>query len=337
MPGLGASWGSVFINAALTFVAALGAFQVAALRNGLEGLAWLVGLQRKRLGYLLAGLLMATAFAGGMLSVPQDASLPPLLAVVALLAGGGLAWVASIVSAEARLSWNQRRRQPSPRLGKPVELGPLEATFYQPVVGQAPFPAVCLLPDPTAPDDDLTSLVQTLVKNEIAVLALDWQALDNPDRLTLQGMVAVSFSHLQRWPETDAERAGLVGVGLGGDLALRSAAMDSDVAAVLAIEPVLSNRRPGLGLEALHALSWFGAQRRARHWRHSALVGELDAPAAIPCVAPRPAAIVVGCAGESNVVGNLEVLRTGGVCSLVPAAHADTVELATEWLMEHLA
>jgi hypothetical protein len=337
MPDSNALWPPILINTVLTFVAALGVFQVIALRNSLEGLSWMVGAQRKRLGYLLAGLLMAIAFAGGILLLPQGLSPPALLSVAAVLVGSGLAWLASILGAEMRLSWDQRRRQPPQRLGKLVEVGPLEATLYQPVTGKGPFPAVCLLPDPTAPGDDLTPLIQALAKSEIAVLVLDWQALDNLDRLTLQGMVAVGFSHLQRWPEANAERAGLLGVGLGGDLALRSAAMDSDVAAVLAIEPVLSNRRPGLGLESLRGLSWFGAQRRARRWRQSALVGELDAPTAIPSIVPRLVAIVVGCAGEPNVVDNLEILRTAEGCSLVPAAHTEAVRYATEWLTEHLA
>jgi hypothetical protein len=183
----------------------------------------------------------------------------------------------------------------------------------------------------------VTGLVQALVESEIAVLALEGRLLNNPDRLTLQGLVAVGISHLTQWPEIDAGQIGLVGVGLGGDLALRSAAMDPGVAAALAIEPVLSVQRPRLGLESLRSLSWFEAQRRARRWRRSVLAKELDGLAAIPCIAPRPVAVIVGCSDGADRVENLEILREADGCPLVSAAHGEMWNRATEWLKEHLA
>jgi hypothetical protein len=212
----------------------------------------------------------------------------------------------------------------------------MQAFFSQPG-GNGPVPGICLLPDPTAPDDDLDSLVQALVKSGLAVLLLDWQSLGSADRLTLQGLVAVGISHLARWPEINAGRVGLLGVGVGGDLALRGAAMDPGVAAVLAIEPVLSARRPWQGLEALSDLSWFEARRRGQRWRRSELVNGLDALTAIPSVAPRPVAVIVGCEGESEVVEDLQILRDGGGCFLVPAARKGSVRRATAWFKEHLA
>lgn len=331
----GESWRLALVQVALTLAAVLGALQIAALRNGLEGLAWPVGLRRRRPGYLLAGLWLALALFGGMLLARADAALPPSFSLAAFLAGGGLALAVQIVGASLRLAWNHRHRQPPASHGNPVELGPVPATFYQPA-DRGPFPAICLLPDPIAPDDDLVALVQTLVDNGIAVLALDWRALRNPDRLTLQGLVAVGISRLTRWPETDAGRVGLVGVGLGGDLALRGAAADAGVAAVLALEPVLTNRRPGLGLSALRDLSWFEARRRARAWRRSTLVKELDALTAIRTIATRPVAIVTGLAGGAEDMDNLRILRTGERCPFVPAAHPEMVEHAAMWLKEHL-
>jgi fermentation-respiration switch protein FrsA (DUF1100 family) len=212
----------------------------------------------------------------------------------------------------------------------------VQAIFYQPT-GRGPFPALCLLPDPTAPGDNLTDLAQALVESNVAVLVLDWRSLNNPDRLTLQGLVAVGISHLTRWPETDAGRVGLAGVGLGGDLALRGAAADAGVAAVLALEPVLANRRPGLGLAALRDLSWFEARKRARAWRRSALVKELDALTAIRAVAKRPIAIVTGLAGDTQTIDNLDILCTEEGCPLVSAAHAEKVSCAVAWLKERLS
>ena len=329
-------WRPMLIQAALTFVAALGAFQVAALRNGLEGLAWPVGLRHKRFGYFLAGLLLVIALLGGVLLALLNVPLPPLLSVTVFLAGSGLALPLLVVGAALRLLWRKKQQQPPPPWGRPIQLGPLRATFYQPAGRRGPFPALCLLPDPTASGDNLSLLVQALVEGGIAVLALDLQSLDTTDRLTLQGLVSVGVSHLAQRPETDAERVGLVGIGLGGDLVLRGAAMDPGMAATLAIEPVLSSDRPGLGLETLRDLSWFEAQRRAHRWRHSALVKGLDAPTAIRRIISRPVAIVVGCASGPDTAGSLEILRVDGGCPLTPAAHTEALKRAAEWLMEHL-
>jgi hypothetical protein len=266
----------------------------------------------------------------------ENVTLPPLFTPALFLVGSGLALAVHLVGAALRLSWNQKRRRTTVSRGKPIALGPVQAIFYQPT-GRGPFPALCLLPDPTAPGDNLTHLAQALVESNIAVLVLDWRSLDNPDRLTLQGLVAVGISHLTRWPETDAGRVGLAGVGLGGDLALRGAAADAGVATVLALEPVLANRRPGLGLAALRDLSWFEAHKRARAWRRSTLVKELDALTAIRAIGKRPTAIVTGLAGDAQAIDNLEILRTEEGCPLVSAAHAEKVGCAVAWLKEHLS
>jgi hypothetical protein len=327
---------AVLVYAILAFLAALGGLEVSALRAGLEGLAWPLGLRYKQLGYFLGGLLIAMAFVGGLLAGLLVEPLAPLPSALVIFFAMDLALAAAIVGAAMRLRRNLQRPTPALRQGKQVDLGPMQAFFYQPE-GEGPVPGLCLLPDPTAPQDDLDALVQALVERGIAVLLLDWQALGSTDRLMLQGLVAVGISHLARWPEIDPGRVGLLGVGVGGDLALRSAAMDQGVAAVLAIEPVLSAQRPWQGLEALTALSWFEARRRVQHWRRSELVDGLDALTAIPSVAPRPAAVIVGCWGESEVVEDFQVLRDGGGCFLIPAARIGAVQHATDWFKEHLA
>jgi hypothetical protein len=327
---------SIFVHAALAFLAAFGVLEIVALRRGLGGLTWPVGAHHRRLGYFLAGLLVALAFFGELFAGLLVEPLAPLLSVVVIFIAMGLALVVLLVGATMRLHWSRQRGPTSLHGGRLVEVGPLQARFYQPR-GGVPSPGLCLLPDPTAPGDDLNVLVRALVESGIAVLVLDWLPLGSADRLTLQGLVAVGVSHLARWPEIDAARVGLIGVGLGGDLALRSAAMDQGVAAVLAIEPVLSLQRPWQGLEALSALSWFEARRRAHRWRHSPLVKELDALTAIPCIAPRPAAVVVGCVGESETVDGVEILRDGGGCSFIPATREEAVRRATSWFEEHLA
>jgi hypothetical protein len=326
---------AVFVYVTFVFFAALGALQIVALHRGLEGLAWPIGIRHKSLGYLLAGLLLVMTLVGALLIGLRFEPLSPLAFLLMISVAIAAAVVVAIVGATLRLRWKGRRRRLSPRGGKRVDLGPTQAFFYQPM-GNGSAPGLCLLPDPTAPDDDLHVLVQALVENGTAVLVLDWVSLGSSDRLTLQGLVAVGISHLARWPEIDATRVGLLGVGIGGDLALRSAAMDQGVSAVLAIEPVLSANRPWQGLDALMALSWFEARRRVHRWRHSALVKELDALTAISNIAPRPAAIVVGYCGMSEKMDGLEILRDEGGCFLVPTARTNAVARTTAWFKEHL-
>jgi hypothetical protein len=326
---------SISSYAALTFVAAVGILQICALRAGLDGLAWPIGLRYKYIGYFV-GTLLVGAFLGGMFLMPLIEPPSPLLVAASTIIVIMLALLLAILGAALRLGWKRRRQRFPPSMGKAVELGPLRAVLYQPD-GEGPHPGICLLPDPTTPYDDLSALVRSLVWGGIAVLLFDWRSVEEADRLTLQGLMAVGISYLARWPEIDEKRVGLVGVGLGGDLALRTAAMDPGVAAVLAIEPVLSPRRPWSGLETLSTLSWFEARRRTRRWKQSPLVGGLDALAAVPCIAPRQAAVIVGCAGESEVVDKADIIRTDVTCSLTPAAHTEAVELATKWFKEHLA
>lgn len=326
---------AVFVYVVLTFLAALGGLEIAALRAGLAGLAWPIGPRYRRLGYVLGGLLIAMTFIGGLLAGLLIEPLYPLLSVPVIFLAMGLSLVVAITGAALRLRRNPQCPASTLPQGKQVDLGPMQAFFYQPA-GDGPAPGLCLLPDPTALRDDLGALIQALVKDGIAVLLLDWQSLGDVDRLTLQGLVAVGISHLARWPEIDPGRVGLLGVGVGGDLALRSAAMDQGVAAVLAIEPVLSAQRPWQGLEALSTLSWFEARRRVQRWRRSGVVKELDGLTAIPSIAPRLTAVIVGCMGDSEVMEDFQVLRDGGGCFLVPAARRGAVKRATAWFKEHL-
>lgn len=329
-------WQSIAIQTGLTLMAFIGAIQWIALRHEFAGLAWPVGLRHRRMGRLVAILLMAgSILAGGALVASAIRPLPAPLSILALAGGGALALPVSISGAAIRHHLEISRRCTPHLQSQRVDLGPVQAAFYSPS-GQGPFPTVCLIPDPASPQDEPTALIQALTQQGISVLALDRHALEAADRLTLQGFVALGISRLAQWPETRAGLVGLVGLGVGGDLALRSAAMDPGVAAALAIEPVLSPHRPLYGANALRALSWFAAQRRAHRWRHSPLVKELDALAAVRAIAPRPVAIVVESDGEPTTIGNLDILRAGGGCALVPAAHPSAARQAAQWLAEHL-
>ena len=327
-------WRRLLVQMALVFATGLGTLQVVALRNCLEGLAWPVGPAHRRLGQVLAGALVVLGLLGGVLLIPAE-PLPPELVAAVLLGGVGLALAVSITGAATRLRLGRGKRRVRLLPGERIEQGPLRATFRPPARGKS-VPAVCVLPDPTSPGEDLTELTGAFAEAGLAVLALDWRPLRSIDRLTLQGAVSIALSWLAQRKETDSARIGLVGVGLGGDLALRSGSTDPDVTAVLAIEPVLGRGRPGPGLEGLRGLSWFMARRRIRRWRRSKLVGELDAVRAIPVVAPRHVAVLVTGRAVSNEDEAPEILRVTDGWTLMPCGHTESVELARRWLLERL-
>jgi hypothetical protein len=327
-------WRHLLVQIALVFATALGTLQLVAQRNQLDGIAWPVGPAHRRIGQVLAGTLVVLGLLGGILLIPATPAPPALLASV-LFIGAALALGLSIAGAAVRLRLRRRERHVRLLPGERIEQGPLRAIFRAPR-RHRPAAAVCLLPDPTAPGEELTQLSGALAGAGLAVLAFDWRSLRSVDRLTLQGAVSIGLSWVSQRVETDPERIGLVGIGLGGDLALRSASTDPDVACVLAIEPVLDAGRPGPGLEGLRGLSWFAARRRTRRWRRSELVDDLDAVTAIPAIAPREVGILVSGRRSSHDDGFPEVLRVAAGWPLRPGAHAETVGLASEWLGEHL-
>ena len=319
---------------ALVFATAFGTLQIVALRNCLDGLAWPLGPAHRRLGHVLAGALVIFGILGGLLLVTEE-PLPPVLVAAALLAGVLLALGASLTGAATRLRFGRRKRSVRLVPGERIEQGPLRATFRPPQLGKRAA-AVCVLPDPTSPSEDLAELTAAFAEAGLAVLALDWRPLRSVDRLNLQGAVSIALSWLAQREDTDPARIGLVGVGLGGDLALRSGSTDPDVAAVLAIEPVLGRGRPGPGLEGLRGLSWFRARRRTRRWRRTKLVRELDAARAIPAVVPRHVALLVSGRPGPEDEGPPQILRVADGWALRPCGRPEAVELARRWMLERL-
>jgi hypothetical protein len=324
-------WRRLLVQMALVFAAALGTLQIVALRSCLEGLAWPVGPAHRRFGQVLAGLLVVLGVLGGMLLIPAQPLTPEQLVAV-LLGGVGLALAVSVTGAATRL---RLLRQVRLLPGERIEQGPLRATFRAPTPAES-APAVCVLPDPTSPREELTELTGALAEAGLAVLEFDWRSLRKVDRLTLQGAVSIGLSWLAQRKETDPGRIGLVGVGLGGDLALKSGSTDPDVAAVLAIEPVLGRGRPGPGLEGLRGFSWFRARRRIRRWRRSKVVPELNAAGAIPVVAPRHVAVLVSGRPGADEDQVPEILRVADGWTLTPCGHPESVAIARRWLLEHL-
>ena len=142
-----------------------------------------------------------------------------------------------------------------------------------------------------------------------------------------------------------------MGIGLGGDLAIRSAGTDQQIAAVLALSPFLiqANTRPGLSI--LREMSYLEALRWARplrlHRKRGELVAELAPLDSISKLGDRPWLLIYGdqdditsvkmarvTLGEDMAQDRLKSLPGEGHFSL-PRSPA-TSALVARWFKENL-
>jgi dienelactone hydrolase len=268
-----------YISMATT--ACLGMLQLAAARGDYAGLA-LFTADRKRgahigLGLTGGALLAYVTFAPEILTPgPAGTEVAIMFALCALLA---LAVTLAGADRRLRRKWGHLRRLPG---GEAVQLGNLSATLYRPAVGEASlYPAVAVLPDPTAFVRATSDLVGALNQAGIAVLWLDAQAVtrcaDPLSRQTLLGHLSTAVVYLTHQLEIIADRIGLLGLGLAGDAVWQAARADPQIRAALAVSPMALTASPPQsppqagekkggappGLAWLHELSY----RQVWRWR----------------------------------------------------------------------
>jgi len=209
-----------------------------------------------------------------------------------------------------------------------------------------PGPAVCLLTDPSLPASALYPLAGELARRGMVVLRPNWGSDRQryPDALSL---APLAMNELGRQPFVDADRLALVGVGLGGDLALRAAAGDHQVCAVVALAPLLDEQCACANLGLLCEMTY----PQALHWglggRRRQLVRQLDALATLGQLAPRPALVLYGSrdpvASQAAVRARLaaagahvEVKLVEGEGHLSLPMSPQAAEITATWLLQHL-
>jgi acetyl esterase/lipase len=210
-----------------------------------------------------------------------------------------------------------------------------------------PRAAICALPTPSEGTLSSHPIVADLVEAGFIVLAIDWGPEKEIRYPAMLGLLPSAVAYLTRRDEVNPERIGVLGIDLGGDLAIRSARTDQQIVAVLAMSPFLhqANTRPGLSI--LREMSYLEALRWASFRKRGELVAELAPLDSISKLGDRPWLLIYGdqdditsvkmarvTVGEEVAPGSLKSLPGEGHLSL-PRGPA-TSALVARWFKENL-
>lgn len=358
----------------LAFVAIVGALQFVAARHRLIGLTLTGSVRRRRSanggrfayrGYLLAIVLIVVAFVWFFVDTWEEVFTPGLAGseLVILFGVAGVCAVAFTLLVSSVLHEIQHRRRSD--LGdagrlrhESIAWQQLRGTLYLPedaaslTRDAAPLSgesraAICVLPSPFDEIPFPHSLVSGLIEGGFIVLVMDWGSEEEIRYPAVLSLLPTAVAYLTRRDEVNPERIGVLGIGLGGDLAIRSAGTDQQIAAVLALAPFLNRANTKPGLSILKETSYLGALRWANSQKRGKLVAELAASDYVSKLGSRPLLLAYGkqdgitpaegarvTLGEEMVQGRLKSLPGEGHLSL-PHSPA-TSALAVRWFKENL-
>ncbi|MGA9349961.1 MAG: acetylxylan esterase [Anaerolineae bacterium] len=337
----------------LAFVTIVGALQFVAARHKLVGLN-LMGSTRKPIwSYLLATALIVGAFAWFFATTPE-VFVPGLAGseLEILFVAAGICALAFTLLVSSALHGFQHRERSDLKAGgrlrqEAVSLQQLRGTLYLPEDIGKPRAAICVLPGPSEGILSPHPIVANLIEEGFIVLAIDWGPESEVRYPGVLGLLPSAVAYLTRRDEVNPERIGVLGIDLGGDLAIRAAGTDQQIAAVLAMAPFLdqSNTKPGLSI--LKEMSYLEAIRWSSFRRRGELVAELAVLDSIGELSSRPLFLVYGdrdgivpverastTLGKEMVQGKLKSLPGEGHLSLHRSPRASA--LVARWFKENL-
>jgi hypothetical protein len=353
----------------LAFATIVGALQFVAARHELIGLA-LIGSARKPIwSYLLSTVLIVGAFVWFFAATPE-VFIPGLAGseLAVLFGAAGICALASTLILSSALHGFQHRERSELKAvsrlrHEAVSLQQLRGTLYLPEdidetsaspsamlrTGsvEPPRAAICVLPAPSEGTLSPYPIVANLVREGFIVLAIDWTPEREIRYPEVLGLLPSAVAYLTRRDEVNPERIGVLGIDLGGDLAIRSAGTDQQIAAVLALAPFLSqlNTKPGLSIlkemSYLEAIHWSSFRKRGK------LVTDLAVLDSISELSSRPLLLIYGdrdgivpveraytTLGKEMAQGRLKSLPGEGHLSL-PRSPA-TSSWVARWFKENL-
>jgi pimeloyl-ACP methyl ester carboxylesterase len=226
---------------------------------------------------------------------------------------------------------------------KPVSFEGGYGVLYLPPSGNGLCPAICMV---SAPGEGLGSLETIAVRLSDAgfiVLAANVTLEDSwlyPDILAL---FPRAVAYLEGRADVDASRIGALGVELGGDLAVRAAASDRQIAAVAVLAPLLVEASARPGLDLLREMSFTAAVRWTHVHRGGKLVAQLGALDHISELGSRPLLVIYGEEDALAPLGEMKALRRRGKLELISGQgrqglvyDPDVIRSTTRWFRRHL-
>jgi fermentation-respiration switch protein FrsA (DUF1100 family) len=351
----------------LAFLSILGILQLVAARHKLIGLS-LWGSRNPAPGYLLGAVLTAGGFVWFFAATPE-VFIPGLAGseLAILFGAAGICALAFTLLASSILHGIQHRERSDLKADarlhhEAIAWQQLRGTLYLPkdaapltedaasLKGE-PRAAICVLPSPSERTLSPHPIVANLVNEGFIVLAIDWGPDEEIRYPAILGLLPGAVAYLMRRDDVNPERIGVLGVDLGGDLAIRSAGTDPQIAAVLALAPFLDQANTQPGLNILKETSYLGAICWARplrlHRKRGKLVAELAPLDYVSRLGSRPLLLVYGdqdgitpvaqaraALSEETARGKLKSLPGNGHLSL-PRSRAASA-LVTRWFKENL-
>lgn len=337
----------------LAFLTIVGALQFVAVRHELVGPTLIGTARRPAWGYLLATALIVGPFAWFFAATPE-VFVPGLAGseLTVLFGAAGICALAFTLLTSSILHGFRHRERSDPKADdyfrhEAVSWQQLRGTLYLPEDIGEPRAAICALPSPSEGTRSLHLVVANLVGEGFIVLAIDWGPEAEVRYPAILGLLPSAVAYLTRRDDVDSERLGVLGIDLGGDLAIRAAGTDPQIAAVLALTPCLrqANTQPGLNIlremSYLEAIHWSSFRRRGK------LVAELATLDSMGRLGSRPLLLLYGdqdgitpverarvTLGEEMARGRLKSLPGEGHLSL-PRSPA-TSALVACWFKENL-
>jgi dienelactone hydrolase len=278
----------------------LGFWQILASYQGLRAFSLFPRGTRAVWGYLLGSVVMALAsvwFFGTRTAdifSPGPASSEFLFFLsIGLLCALVTTVVASALVARLVQAGRQRDGNPYPRT-EHIGTKRGEGSIYLPTSKGQRWPVVCLVPDLADGIASMHKMAAELAKNGMAALVID---VTNKDRWKYPDVLAVvpqAIALAERREDLDASKMGIVGAGLGADLAIRASSSDKQIRASVSLSPLLAASSVQPGLDLLREMSYLEAVRWGRLHRGGELVTQLAAQQHLADLGSRSLLVIYG-------------------------------------------
>jgi hypothetical protein len=313
------------------YFAGLGFWQIIAAWQGLGAFSWLPRGAKAGWGYLAGSLVLALACGWFFGTRTEDVFCPgPASSEFLFFLGLGLLLslvTSMIASALVHRFVRGRAGSPTRRATRrePVSGPRWNGTLHWPASDQGPCCAVCMVPEPGT---EVGSLAVELARRGIVALVLDMDYREIWKYPDVLAAIPRALDYLEDMDNVDANRLGLLGVGIGADLVIRAAASDPQVRTAVAIAPLLSPFGVQPGLDLLREMSYVGATRWRRWLDGGELIAQLDALKHITELDPRPLLIILG--ANDRLVTGLETVESPPSTKVKKVEHLGRAGLATE-------